>query len=384
MAENTLTGLIPDLYAALNKVSRELVGYVPSVSNNMDGTTAAVGEDIVIPIAPTANVGDITPSMTLTEPTGQVITNTTITITKSRAAEFGFVAEDQRGLDNGPGHLNIQAQMIAQAMRSLVNEVEVDVAATVLDSTTFYGVPGTTPFVTTLADTAQLRKVLEDNGAWVDGSMSLVIDTSAAANMRTLTNLTHANEANSEDMLRRGVLTNVHGFDIRSSGQVASFTGGDAAGATTNTAGYAIGITTINLASAGTGEIKAGDIITFAGDTTQYEVETGDADVSGGGVIELISGLEQAIPGSATAITVQGTYAANGGFERNAIQLITRAPALPKEGDARMDSMVITDALSGLSFEVSVWGGNRKVKYEIALAWGVANIKPSHVVKLLG
>jgi len=384
MAENTLTGLIPDLYAALNKVSRELVGFIPSVANNMDGTRAALNEDITIPIAPTANVGDVTPSMTLTEPTGQVVTNIKLTITKSRAAEFGFVAEDQRGLDNGPGHLSIQAQMIAQAMRSLTNEVEVDVGAVILDSTLFYGVPGTTPFVTTLADTAQLRKVLEDQGAWVDGSMSLVIDTSAAANMRTLTNLTHANEANSEEMLRRGVLTNVHGFDIRSSGQVSSFTGGTAASATTDATGYAIGVTTITLASAGTGTILEGDIITFAGDTTQYEVATGDTDVSGGGTVVLVSGLEQAIPAGATAITVQGTYAVNGGFERNAIQLITRAPAMPKEGDARLDSMVITDEVSGLSFEVSVWGGNRKVKYEIALAWGVKNIKPEHTAKLLG
>ena len=384
MANNTLTGLIPDLYAALNKVSRELVGYIPSVGNNMDGTTAALNEKILIPIAPTANVGDVTPSMTLTEPTGQVITKIELAITKSRSAEFGFIAEDQRGLDNGPGHLNIQAQMIAQAMRSLTNEVEVDVAATILDSTTFYGVPGTTPFASTLADTAQMRKLLEDAGAWVDGSMSMVIDTSSSANMRTLTNLTAANEAASDDMLRRGVLTNVHGFDIRGSGQVASFTGGTAAGATTDNAGYALGATVLTLASAGTGTILEGDIITIAGDTTQYEVLIGDADVSGGGTITLVSGLELAITTAATAITVQGTYVANGAFERNAIQLITRAPAMPKEGDARLDSMIITDAISGLSFEVSVWGGNRKVKYEIALAWGVKNIKPEHTAKLLG
>jgi len=384
MAENTLTGLIPDLYAALNKVSREMVGFIPSVGTNMSGTPAALNEDITIPIAPTANVGDVTPSMTLTDPTGQVITNIKVAITRSRAAEFGFIAEDQRGLDNGPGHLNIQAQMIAQAMRSLVNEVETDIAATIADSSAFYGTPGTTPFVTTLADTAQLRKVLEDAGAWVDGSMNLVIDSSAAANMRTLTNLTHANEANSDDMLRRGVLTNVHGFDIRSSGQVDSHTKGTGASATTDNAGYAIGATVLTLASAGTGTIVVGDIITIAGDTTKYEVTVGDTDVSDGGTITIAGGLEVAITTSATAITVLSTYTVNGGFERNAIQLITRAPAQPKEGDARMDSMVITDAVSGLSFEVSVWGGNRKVKYEIALAWGVKAINAGHICKLVG
>jgi hypothetical protein len=78
-------------------------------------------------------------------------------------------------------------------------------------------------------------------------------------------------------------------------------------GATTNTAGYTIGATTITLASAGTGAIYVGDYVTFAGDTNKYKVATGDADVSGGGTIVLASpGLLKAIPTSATAITVLG------------------------------------------------------------------------------
>jgi hypothetical protein len=78
---------------------------------------------------------------------------------------------------------------------------------------------------------------------------------------------------------------------------------GSAVGATTNTAGYAIGATVITLASAGTGAITAGSPITFVGDTNVYRVTSGDADVSGGGTITLAApGLLQAIPASATAI----------------------------------------------------------------------------------
>lgn len=74
--------------------------------------------------------------------------------------------------------------------------------------------------------------------------------------------------------------------------------------ATTNAAGYAIGATTITLASAGTGAITAGDVITFAGDTNRYTVATGDTDVSNGGTIVLAApGLLTTLTASTKAIT---------------------------------------------------------------------------------
>lgn len=79
---------------------------------------------------------------------------------------------------------------------------------------------------------------------------------------------------------------------------------GTASGATTNAAGYAIGVGTVNLASAGTGSINVGDVVRFGTDTTPYTVTSGDADVSGGGAITFTPVLVAAIPASATAISV--------------------------------------------------------------------------------
>jgi hypothetical protein len=82
---------------------------------------------------------------------------------------------------------------------------------------------------------------------------------------------------------------------------------GSASGATTDATGYNIGATSITLASAGTGDILAGDIIQFAGDINKYTITSGDGDVSNGGTITIASpGLQQAIPASATAITIVG------------------------------------------------------------------------------
>jgi hypothetical protein len=174
-------------------------------------------------------------------------------------------------------------------------------------------------------------------------------------------------------------------MDIRESGQIRSHTRGTGASATTNAAGYAVGATTITLASAGTGTILAGDVITFAGDTNQYVVLTGDADVSGGGTVVLAApGLRQAIPASATAITVVASSTRNLAFHRNAIVLAARVPARPTEGDLAEDVTIVTDPRSGISFEVALYKQYRQVQYEISLAWGVKAIKPEHIAVLLG
>ena len=375
---NTLTGLIPDLYAALNVISREQVGFIPSVGRNSGAQRAAVGEDVVIPIAGVANVGDTTPSMAVPEPTDQTVTNTKITITASRVAEFGFVGEEQLGLNNGPGYLSVQAQMIVQAMRSLVNEIETDLAETYVAASRAYGTAGTTPFASTMADTAQVRKILADNGAPLS-NLNLVIDSTAGAAMRTLTNLTKANEANDSSLLRQGVLLDVHGFAIRESAQVQSATKGTGTGYVSD-GGAAIGETDIVIKT-GTGTVVAGDVVTFAGDTNKYVVTTG---ATAAGTITIAApGLLETLVGDA-AMTIGADYVANMAFDREAVQLVTRAPALPQEGDIAIDRRTITDPISGLAFDVAIYAGYRKVRYELAIAWGQKVIKPEHTAILLG
>lgn len=79
---------------------------------------------------------------------------------------------------------------------------------------------------------------------------------------------------------------------------------GTASGATTNAAGYAMGVKTVTLASAGTGTILVDDIIQFAGDGHRYTVTSGDADVSNGGTISFTPGLRVAMSAATKAITV--------------------------------------------------------------------------------
>lgn len=385
MTTNTLTNLIPDLYAALDVVSRELVGMIPAVTVDASVNRAAVNESVRVPIAPANTAGaDITPAMSIPAEADQTIGNAEIKITKSRAFPFSWNGEEQRGLNNGPGYLSIRANQIAQAMRAAVNEVETDLCALHAVMSRAAGTAGTTPFATNTSALTSARKILVDNGAPLNDA-SLVLDTTAGAALRTLLNVNSARDESKLPITQQGVITRISDLNIRESGQVVTSTAGTAASATTDNVGYAIGATTITLASAGTGTLVAGDVITFAGDTNQYVVTSGDTDVSNGGTITIAApGLRKAMSAATKAITVVAAAARSMAFSRSAIVLATRLPERPAEGDLALDVMTITDPRSGLSFEVAIYGGYRKIRYEIALAWGVKCIKPEHTALLLG
>ena len=81
-----------------------------------------------------------------------------------------------------------------------------------------------------------------------------------------------------------------------------TITEGTAILAKTDATGYAAGVSTVTLASTGTGSILAGDVIKIGSDNTVYTVTTGDADVSNGGSIVFTPALVKAIPASQTNI----------------------------------------------------------------------------------
>lgn len=375
---NTLTNLIPDLYESLDIVSRELVGFIPAVTLDGRVDRAAVGEAVRVPMTPQSTASDITPGVTAPNDGDQTIGNTLIQITKARAVPFRWNGEEQRGVNNGPGYNNIRLQQITQAIRTLCNEVEGDLAGLYKGVSRAYGTAGSAPFATNLADPAQVRKILVDNGA-PDADLQLVIDTTAGANMRTLTQLNNVQAAGSDSLLRQGILLPLMGLDVRESGQIKSVTKGAGSAYVLNGV-HAVGATTITLKT-GSGTVLAGDVVTIAGDANKYVVTTGAA---GPGPITIAApGLRVANVDGA-AVTIGNNYTANMAFHRSALVLATRAPALPEEGDMADDRMLVTDPRSGLTFEVAIYKQYRQVRYELSLAWGVANIKPAHTALLLG
>ena len=119
----------------------------------------------------------------------------------------------------GPGATSIRAMQMQQAVRTLTNEIEAELCGQYVNFSRAQGTASTDPFASTLGDPAGVRQILTDNGSPLS-DLHLIISSSAGAKMRTLAQLTKANEAADTTMLRQGVLLDIHGFAIRESGGI--------------------------------------------------------------------------------------------------------------------------------------------------------------------
>jgi hypothetical protein len=378
---NTLTNLVADAYTALDVVSRELVGFIPSVTRDASVDRVAVGQN-VRSFKTAANTAgkDIEAAMAFPTAAYQTVGNEAITISKARAFPFSWTAEEQYTVNAGAGTLSVAQDQIAQAYRAAVNEIENDIA----DAAALGASGGITPnasalFSATLKDGAFAKKFLDDRGAPLS-DRHMVLNTTASAAMRGLTQLTNVGDAGDQGLLRQGVIGNLFGFNVRESAQVgltATATGANYL--VDNVAGYAVGATTIHV-DTGTGSIPAGSLVTIGGNS--YMVVTGTAGDGDQDIVIAAPGLIKAISNN-DPVTVLSAQDANAAFSRNAIVLATRLPAVPIGGeDLAIMREVITDPRSGLSFELAVYPGYRMVHYEIGVLWGAKVLKPEHICLL--
>lgn len=382
---NTITNLVPTIYAAKDIILRELTGLIPSVTLDASGEMAAKDQTIRYPVVPALSTSAITPAATGPDPSATTQGSDTMTISKSESATFFWEAEEQKAL--GGMYDVILRDQFVQAMRALVNAVETDLAALYIHASRAYGTAGTTPFDSTnkISFMAQLFKILADNGAPTT-DLQLVLNTTAGAALKSLTELWKANESGDAALLRRGTLLDLMGFQVRESAKIKTHTGGTESGYLVDlTAGYAAGSTTVHV-DTGTGTILAGDVLTntkTSRDTNKYIVKTGFAGDGDGDIV-------LANPGNLVAwvnndpVSCAASYAANMAFSKSAIHLMMRQPAMPAGGDAADDVMAITDEQTGITFQVAMYRQRRRIAYEVGLAWGVKVVKPEALAILLG
>ncbi|MBB4063676.1 P22 coat - protein 5 family protein [Gellertiella hungarica] len=374
---NTLTSLAPTLFSAAKEVANEPFGVVGAINTTFDDKGVAKGDKVSVDVAPVRAASDFTPanvSSTGGDSTGSKID---VTISKSRKVDWHLTGEQQRSLENGGINQDWVKQLIAQGMRTLRNEAEVDAAIAVkLGASRAYGTAGTTPFATDLQALTNARKILVDNGA-PKADMQMVFDTNAGLNLRNLGVLQNAYQAGSDQERRTGEFLPQMGFRLSESAGIGIHTKGTGSGyLINNAAGYPIGATQLTL-DTGTGTIVAGDVITIGSDPNKYVVNQA---LAGGVVTIQAPGLRQAAADNAT-VTVGNNYTANLAFERSAVVGVLRPPIMP--ANPTIQQMLISDqfGMTYLMLDIAQYGQRT---WEIHLAWGFQSVNGEFSATVLG
>ena len=386
---NTLTSLAADIYKAADIVGRELVGIIPSVTINSDASTRAAKGDTIRSFAtrtPTVN-SSFAPAMTIPEGTDQTVDNKTLTINNYASVQIPWTGEDIKHVNNGSGFETIYGDQIQQAMRAITNTIEAYLwGVAYKGASRAIGTAGTTPFSTNFDLVAEARQILVDNGCPAnDGMLTLAINSVAGTKLRNLAQLQKANEAGGTNLLRQGTLLDLQGIMFKESAGIGIHTKGAGTGYDVNQgAGFVVGDTSIILhdGTVNVTGIKAGDVITFAGDANKYVVNTGTTAVAAT-IILNEPGLRATLADTVEA-TIGDNYTGNIAFHKAAIELVVRPPAMPNGGDAAVDVMTVQDPFSGLVFEVAVYKGYMKTMIEVRCLYDAKVWKPSFVATLLG
>jgi hypothetical protein len=372
---NTLTALQPVAYSAAKEVAAEPTAAVGAINMSFDDKGVAKGDVVKVPVAPTRSASDFTPSNTSSTGSDATATEIDVQITKSRKVSWHLTGEQLRSLENGTTDRDWIKQLLAQGMRTLRNEAEVDcVAAIRKGGSRAYGTAGTTPFASDLSMLTNLRKILHDNGAPM-ADLQYVCDTNAGLNLRNLGVLQNAYQAGSDEERRSGRFLPQMGFAIRESAGISTVTKGTGASYLLN-GPLAVGDTTVTV-DTGSGTVLAGDIVTFAGTSHKYVVNSALASTT----FTIGAPGSRAIEADNDAVTVGNDFTPSLAFERSAVVGIMRPPLIP--ANATIQKMLVSDekGMTYLMLQVDQYG---QTSWELHLAWGFQAVNSEFIAVGLG
>ncbi len=374
---NDLTALAPILYSAARIIPQELSGMQSAVRMDFDDKGVAQGQTVTVPVQPILTSGNTTPAQTFTAGTSLTAGSKILTLNNAKEVSWNYTGEEERGLENGGTQADVFRQTVEQGIRTLRNLIETSIWTTArANASRAYGTAGTAPFASDLTPATNVLKILLDNGVQ-PGDLSLVVNTAASLNLRNLTSLQKVNEAGSENLLRRGVIGDLHGFAIRESAAPIAVTAGTGTNYV-NDGALAVGVTSIPI-DVGSGTVLAGDVVTFTGDTNKYVVKTG---VTAPGTIVIQEpGLKIALSDD-TAMTIGAAATSNIALARNAVCAVIR-PALQPTGGA-VESMTITDPVTGFSFLMTRAVGKLLTSYYMNVVYDSFAPNSFGIAQLLG
>ena len=383
MASN-ISALAPILFSAAQEVSAEAFGTVNSISNSFASKGVSKGDKVVVPVSPVQANTPFTAAATPPEGTSVTAGKVEVEITKSQKTSMVLTGEQIRSLENGQNYQEFTRQFAAQGMRALRNECEIDCCNAIKEGASrAYGTAGTTPFATSINELANVRKILRDNGAPL-ADLQFVCNSNSELALLQLGIVQQAFAAGSDMERRSAVLGRQLGFSMNVSAGIEQHVKGTLV-TTVSDLGATLPIGSLAINTDGStgvdGTVKAGDVITWAGDLNKYIVGIAQAAMADNTILTLNRpGLRQTLANEVTG-TIGASYTPNLAFERSAVVGIMRPPLMPANPTMRMIPISDQFGMTYLFVEIAQYG---QITWEIHLAWGFKVVQPEHVALLLG
>lgn len=236
-----------------------------------------------------------------------------------------------------------------------------------------------------ISDVANVRKTMFNNGVPMDaGRLSMMVDGNMEANLLSFLAGKNITGAGADAARTSATLGTLMGFDVFANQNTPSFTTNqlaDNVGVAGATAVGASSIAISGLTASQVNGIKAGDILTIAGQTQQYAVTaTTSTDASGNATVAITPTLAVATAGTeaVTIVKITGTKTLNGALHRNAFALgMANLSEMGGQLGARIAR--VGDPKTGLALRSRMYydGALGKVGVALDVLYGVKVLDPN-------
>lgn len=375
---NDLSKVLPILFAQALPTLRTNCNMARSVNTSYSAETKQKGDTITIPLASAMVASDVVPGPYAPDP--QTVAPTVAKIPLNKWKEVPFTLTNKEVAESIGGVMSMQLE---QAVATLASAVNADIWAQYTQAYGTVGIAGTTPFAT-INDAINARKQLNIQLAPVANRVMLV-DPLAEAAAIALPGFLQAQQSGDSKVVTDGDLGRKLGFEWASDQVGASHVASTVtAGALTAGAATSVGSTTVSLAKATNPmTLKAGDILTFAGDTQTYAVVAPANLAVGNTSVAVVPAIKVAKAGG-EAVALLGSHTVNLAMHRDAIGFASRVLENQSYGADASQSFSMVDPVSKLAMRVSFRQEFERSRFSVSMLWGAAMVRPDLAVRVLG
>lgn len=372
---NNFTYIMPQILAKGLLTLREQAIFARLVNVDYGNEAAQKGQTIDVPVAPSYSATDVTPSPVHASVADSAPGLVQITLNNWKHVPFYLTDKELVEIDENRHFMPMAA---SGAIRALANSIDQSISAQYTGVYGYVGTAGTSPFGSSILDATNVRRVLNEQLAPLDGRM-LVLDPSAEANALALPQLSDFDTTSDSGPRIEGEMGRKLGFRFFMSQQLPLHTAGTAATIVTQ-ASTAAGAASVPLSASTTGTLVVGDIISFAGDSQTYVV--GETVTVSTAIATAIDPVLQANVPAGTAVTKRASHTVNLGFTREAFAFANR----PLRSDMELGNRITaaTDPMSGISLRLEVSRQYKMVQWDFDVLWGTKLIWPEFAVRLAG